>query len=62
MAKRAHALCVYLVEHYDGNAANVWNDAPTGDDLLDRQRDAGDGALEGIAAGEGGGGLLRPRR
>jgi len=36
MAKRAHALCAYLVEHYDGNAANVWNDAPTGDDLLDR--------------------------
>lgn len=36
MAKRAHALCVYLVEHYDGNAANIWNDAPTGDVLLDR--------------------------
>lgn len=36
MAKRAHALCVYLVEHYDGNAANVWNDALTGDDLFDR--------------------------
>jgi uncharacterized HhH-GPD family protein len=36
MAKRAHALCVYLVEHYDGSAANVWNDAATGEELLAR--------------------------
>ncbi len=36
MAKRAYALCVHLVEHYDGSAANVWNDAQTGDELLER--------------------------
>jgi uncharacterized HhH-GPD family protein len=36
MAKRAHALCAYLVEHYDGNAANVWMGARTGDELLER--------------------------
>jgi uncharacterized HhH-GPD family protein len=36
MAKRAHALCVHLVEHYHGRAANVWNDAATGEELLAR--------------------------
>jgi uncharacterized HhH-GPD family protein len=36
MAKRAYALCVHLVEHYDGNAANVWKDAATGEELLAR--------------------------
>jgi uncharacterized HhH-GPD family protein len=25
MAKRAHALCTHIVEHYDGNAAQIWN-------------------------------------
>jgi uncharacterized HhH-GPD family protein len=36
MAKRAHALCAYLVEHYDGAADNVWNGVPSGTELLDR--------------------------
>ena len=36
MAKRAHALCTFLVENYDGRAENVWNDAATGDELLER--------------------------
>ena len=36
MAKRAHALCVRVVERYDGNAANVWNDAATGEELFER--------------------------
>ena len=36
MGKRAHALCVALTEQYDGDAAKVWSDAPTGADLLKR--------------------------
>ena len=36
MAKRTHALCTHLVDEYDGDAANVWNDAATGDELLAR--------------------------
>ncbi len=36
MAKRAHALCTFLVEHYAGRADAVWNDAPTGDELYAR--------------------------
>jgi uncharacterized HhH-GPD family protein len=36
MAKRAHALCTFLVAHYDGRAENVWRDAPTGEELLER--------------------------
>ena len=36
MGKRAHALCVTLTEQYDGDAAKVWSDAPTGDELLKR--------------------------
>jgi uncharacterized HhH-GPD family protein len=38
MAKRAHALCQVLVEEYGGDAANVWKDAATGDELLARLR------------------------
>ncbi len=38
MAKRTHALCVHVVEHYDGSAANVWNDAAIGEELLARVR------------------------
>ncbi|MFJ8939600.1 HhH-GPD-type base excision DNA repair protein [Streptomyces sp. NPDC102365] len=30
MAKRIQQLCQYLVEHYDGDAARVWEDAGTG--------------------------------
>jgi uncharacterized HhH-GPD family protein len=36
MAKRTHALCVHLVEHYGGRAEAVWSAAATGDDLLRR--------------------------
>jgi len=36
MAKRTHALCTFLVEHYDGRADAVWSDAPTGDELYAR--------------------------
>src|SRR5581483_8157619 len=36
MARRTHALCTHLVEHYAGDAANVWNDATTGAELLER--------------------------
>jgi uncharacterized HhH-GPD family protein len=36
MAKRAHELCRVLVAEYDGEAANVWSSAETGDELLAR--------------------------
>ncbi|MBH5335822.1 Fe-S cluster assembly protein HesB [Streptomyces pactum] len=36
MAKRVQQLCQYLVEHYDGDAAAVWRDAPSGAELLRR--------------------------
>jgi len=36
MAKRTHALCVHLVEHYGGQADGVWKDVKTGDELLAR--------------------------
>jgi uncharacterized HhH-GPD family protein len=39
MGKRAHALCVYLVEHYDGQAENLWKDAESGEELLTRLND-----------------------
>jgi len=38
MAKRAHALSLALAEHYGGDAANVWRDARSGDELLERLR------------------------
>jgi uncharacterized HhH-GPD family protein len=38
MAKRMHDLCRMLVDEYGGDAAAVWRDAPTGDDLLARLR------------------------
>ncbi len=38
MAKRTHALCAFLVEHYDGRAENVWNEAASGEELLARVR------------------------
>jgi uncharacterized HhH-GPD family protein len=34
MGKRAHAVCQYLVEHYDGDAAQVWKRATTGTEAL----------------------------
>jgi uncharacterized HhH-GPD family protein len=36
MAKRAHALAVFLVERYDGRAEKVWADASSGEELLQR--------------------------
>ncbi|MFI8004053.1 HhH-GPD-type base excision DNA repair protein [Streptomyces sp. NPDC086010] len=36
MAKRVQQLCQYLVAEYDGRAEAVWEDAPTGADLLRR--------------------------
>jgi uncharacterized HhH-GPD family protein len=38
MAKRAHALCRHLVEEYDGDAAKVWSDAKSGEELFARVR------------------------
>ncbi|MFJ4712778.1 HhH-GPD-type base excision DNA repair protein [Streptomyces sp. NPDC088785] len=39
MAKRVQQLCQYLVEHYDGAAAAVWDGVGTGDELLRRLTD-----------------------
>ncbi|MEV6208696.1 HhH-GPD-type base excision DNA repair protein [Kitasatospora sp. NPDC051914] len=36
MANRVQQLCQYLVEHYEGDAAAVWRDAPDGRELLKR--------------------------
>jgi uncharacterized HhH-GPD family protein len=36
MSKRVHALATHLVEHHDGNAAALWEDAEDGADLLRR--------------------------
>jgi uncharacterized HhH-GPD family protein len=38
MAKRTHALCQYLVEHYDGDAEAVWRTADSGAELKKRLR------------------------
>ncbi len=45
MAKRTQALSQHLVEHYGGDAAAVWRDAATGDELLHRLQ-----ALPGFGA------------
>ena len=39
MAKRTHALCQFLVDHYDGDAGAVWRDVKTGDELFRRVRE-----------------------
>jgi uncharacterized HhH-GPD family protein len=36
MAKRVQAVCRYLVDHYDGDAAALWRDVPTGREVFDR--------------------------
>ncbi|WP_425841571.1 HhH-GPD-type base excision DNA repair protein [Streptomyces fractus] len=36
MAKRVQQLCQYLVEHYDGDAAAVWEGVDTGKEVLRR--------------------------
>lgn len=38
MAKRAHALCQFLVDNYAGQAENLWAGAATGEELLARVR------------------------
>jgi uncharacterized HhH-GPD family protein len=38
MAKRTQALCQHLVDHHDGDAADVWTGAADGRDLLKRLR------------------------
>ncbi len=38
MGKRAWALAEHVVEHYGGDAAAIWRDAPTGADLYARLR------------------------
>ncbi|MBW3659445.1 MAG: Fe-S cluster assembly protein HesB [Actinobacteria bacterium] len=35
MAKRVHGLCQWIVAHAGGDAARIWEDADTGDELLD---------------------------
>ena len=39
MGKRTHALCAYVVEHYGGDAAAIWRDAPTGQEIYRRLRE-----------------------
>jgi uncharacterized HhH-GPD family protein len=39
MAKRTQALCAYLCEHYNGDAAAVWEGVGDADELLGRLRD-----------------------
>ncbi|MEU6677239.1 HhH-GPD-type base excision DNA repair protein [Streptomyces sp. NPDC046925] len=39
MAKRIQQLCGYLVEHYDGDPAALWEGAASGKDLLKRLND-----------------------
>ncbi len=38
MAKRTHALCQYVVDEYDGDAAAIWTGASDGTDLFRRVR------------------------
>ena len=38
MAKRTHALCQHVVEHYDGDVSRVWTEAADGADLYRRVR------------------------
>ena len=39
MGKRIWDVCAFLVEHYDGNAAKIWNRVPSGDELYRRLRE-----------------------
>ena len=38
MARRAHEMCRHLTERYDGDAAEVWSSAGSGQELYDRVR------------------------
>ncbi len=48
MAKRTHALCVHIVEHYDADAAKIWKGVRDPAELFSRIR-----ALPGVRRGEG---------
>jgi uncharacterized HhH-GPD family protein len=39
MGQRTHALCAYVVEHYDGDAAAIWRDVPSGEEVYRRLRE-----------------------
>ncbi len=39
MGQRTHALCAYVVEHYGGDAAAIWRDAPSGEEIYRRLRE-----------------------
>jgi uncharacterized HhH-GPD family protein len=39
MAKRAQAVCAFLVDRYDGRAERLWKGVATGDELLARVRE-----------------------
>lgn len=39
MGKRAHAVCQHLVEHYDGEADQLWAGAESGDEVYRRLRE-----------------------
>ena len=36
MGKRIHQVCTALAEHYDGQAANIWNDVDSAGEIFDR--------------------------
>ncbi|WP_395153872.1 HhH-GPD-type base excision DNA repair protein [Ilumatobacter sp.] len=36
MGKRIQQVCAFLVEHHDGDAANIWRDADSGRDIFRR--------------------------
>lgn len=36
MARRAHAVCVHLVEHHDGDAGRLWKGVRSGESLYER--------------------------
>src|SRR5262245_55880685 len=38
MARRTHELCRHVVDVYDGDAARIWKDVGSGQELLDRLR------------------------
>src|SRR5690349_7293321 len=39
MAKRIQQLCQYLVKHYDGDAAKIWEGVKSGEELLRRLKE-----------------------
>ncbi|MFD7606843.1 HhH-GPD-type base excision DNA repair protein [Streptomyces mirabilis] len=39
MAKRIQQLCQYLVEHYDGDSAKIWEGVKSGEELLRRLKE-----------------------